>query len=130
MANYKDIKLTVKKRKEGDKEPSFSTHEFFGRPLGSTSRLLKDDKGQSYIASVRIFESNYNSSIDREVQNYLVHVAYIEAGGIKKAGFVHNLSLNFEEIRSELIKSDLYPGPYFSDAVYEALESRNHSGQD
>lgn len=87
--------------------------KFEGRPLGSaTDRNAGFEIGDHAVEIYQI-----------KGGGYLTYLFYRDCKGLRLAELVRTDNLNFHEVRSALKRSGVYPGPHFSRAVYNSLDT-------
>ena len=106
---YELIKLTLRTKGGGEGEV-----EFIGSALGRTTghRVSYD----FYKQGTQIYQTRKG--------NYITYFYFRGDGGkIQLADYVRTESLKLGAVRSALKEASIYPGPSFSEAIYNALQS-------
>jgi len=104
-----EINLSLLTENEGS-----DTFSFQGIPLGRA--VDKKNDSASYQTNVEIYKT--------EEGIFVIYVSYREKDGeINFADVASTDSLDVGSVRAALKESDIYPGTFYSDAIYHSFNS-------
>lgn len=106
---FQQIKLSLLTEEEGS-----DSYTFEGIPLGRS--VDKKRNSESYQSSVEIYRT--------EEGLFIIYVSSREGNGeINFADVASSDSLELGSVRAALKEADIYPGPFYSEAIYHSFNS-------